>query len=648
MSRKRKLPRRSMDEQVQEDLAGDDLLPLLRKAGLPDDYPALGPLAQQKARLHSLRCWYDLDRPDIFLHSLEDFLKAHFLWTYFYLKPHPLNRGVYTYDDPTNKEDMLRGVFSPSDASGEPAMSVVSATRRMGKTQILVVDSMPFICITRPFSICLISESENKRTMEEIRKMKRQVEQNDRIHQDFGGSGEMFPRNTKQGVWSAHELEFIHHSGSRILGHSLGSAQRGRGPIYGVIDDAEDENNSFNKEWRRWLFQMILGTYKNMFGPGGVFCMIGTPVHEGSCLNLAMKGMIEGDENPQSDIRFKDFRRIKVPLIYKDSSGKWQSHQPQRISVAVFLRRMQIDPVNTMREILCEPASSGMQAFPFDTYRHGFMQCSDTKGDYFLDLYTGERMSWEEFIRTTRIVGAGDLADGQSIDSDPGACVYVGVRGSTVYVLDAYVKRCHAQDLIDMAFSLAEPLSCEYFGWETSAMQTVIYRVAQEKAEQLRREGRLPPVLREIENARKNKIRRILTMIGLFTGNRIRFMHFEPLTDEEGRIHTPAEHPRREMHLELLEQVRTYTDEGRSGHDDAIDALEMAVRILYLTGMIEYEVPEREPEEIDTDTRLERWRELGMSFPEEAIPEACWTPAIRERILQQQDTEDFPAPVAYL
>jgi hypothetical protein len=92
------------------------------------------------------------------------------------------------------------------------------------------------------------------------------------------------------------------------------------------------------------------------------------------------------------------------------------------MSVKTFHEEMKLDPVGAMREILCEPAPSGIRAFNFDPVKHGFMHClADDGSEYMLDLLTGEEMPWRDFLAQLSVAGAGDLADGQSKEADPGA-----------------------------------------------------------------------------------------------------------------------------------------------------------------------------------------------------------------------------------
>jgi hypothetical protein len=245
-----------------------------------------------------------------------------------------------------------------------------------------------------------------------------------------------------------------------------------------------------------------------------------------------------------------------------------------------------------------------------------------------LDLFSQTMRPWGEFMDEIRCVGAGDLADGQSADSDQGALVWHGVDADgLVYVLDVHVKRCLAEDLIEAAYRISEEWNCEIFGWEKAAMLVVINRIAKRKVQELRAAGKTPPIFRELENAKKNKIRRILTMSPLFSQNLIRFRCFDAVRLQDGSVHYPAPYGRKDSYQVLLDQIIEYTDEGIRGPDDAVDACEMAAR---LSGSVRGELAQKiDPH--DPMKVLEMWRKAGLIMSVSQVPRPCWTPEMEEK-----------------
>ncbi len=639
--------RKRVDDDLKKDLTGAELKELLHKAHLPEDYPTLTPKVQRAARLSVLRSWFDPALPHVLCTDVENFVAAHFLYSEFYIKPAEINRGVYFFQDPVNKYELDRLIMAPPTKPEEPSKSVVTATRRFGKTQTIIIEMIPLMCLVRPFTCCLVSEVNDKRTGEELDKIKYQIERNERIHSDFGAEGVLFPKSRTEGTWNKHHLRFIHFPGVEIMGHSLGSAQRGRGPLYGVIDDPENEDNTYNRDWRRNFFNKLLHVYVPMFHFGGKLCWIGTPVHEGSCLSLAMRGMSEQeqDEDPTVDRRFMDWHRGKFPLIVRDEAGDYVSMQPERLSVQGFLTKMEIDPIAAQKEILCEPVTPGTRAFRYDPVKHGFMHCKTGDEEYMLDLYTGEQRPWKDFLDELIVFGAGDLADGQSADCDPGALVWIGIDSQgVVFVLDAWQGRVFAEKQVKAAYDISVLLNCEVFGWEKASLLCVVNRILPAREVQERRDrGEIPPVFREIENHHKNKVRRILTMTGIFGSHQIRFLQFGTIQGPDGVVHRPVDHGRESAYRDLIGQIVEFTDEGIRGRDDLIDALEMVFRLV--SGRRGELVQEQNDD--PSDLMVEKWKKTGFFITPNSLPPDRWTEKM-QREMEKEPVGPLVGVVPYV
>lgn len=622
------MPRRAkMDNDLQRDLKGSELKSLLRKAHLPADYPDLSYRDKWKARESVLTGWFEPDSPHILVTRLNNFLAAFFLWVEFYIKPAQLNKGIYYFDDPGFKYSMVRQVMGPSRDEDEPTKTIVQATRRTGKTQTLIIELLPFLVINRPYTTVLVSEFNDTRTKEEMKKIKVQIEQNERIESDFGGEGILYPKSRDTEPWSTGHLQLLRHPFSEILGHSFGSAQRGRGPLFGVIDDPETEETTFNRDWRRDFFDKLFNVYCSMFHFGGKFVWIGTPIHNSSCLSQAMRGVSEKKEADEESLenKWSDWDRCMYPVIYRDKAGHWQSHQPQRISVEAFLKKRARNPFSVAAEILCQPVTPGNRLFNYDPVAHGFAEIESQGKRYMVDYRTGEWKPWAEFINELRCFGAIDMADGESEDSDPGALVFIGIDAhGTVFVLDCVFGRIILEKLIVLLFELGETWNCEAVAGERTAMQICINRGVRDYSERRRTKTWNTAQFLEVENTKKNKVRRIMTMIPLFRGHEIRLRNFDSVTDQEGRTlhHVPFE--REESYRELIAQVAEITDEGIRGPDDAVDALEMAFRI---SEGCRGEIIETE-EEHPMDKGLASFRKIGLNLPLERVPVAGRSPKI--------------------
>lgn len=621
--------KRSIDEEFQRDVSGSDLDLFLIKAGLPVSYPKLTVEAATKARRYVLASWFDPSQPQKLITNLRKFLQALFLWREYYVKP--TQPGVYYYRDHDRLYHMLATVFGAPMELKEPNKALVQGTRRTGKTIPLVVEMMPFLCIVRPFSCCLLSEFNDKRTGEELIKIKTFVQENTRISSDFG---DVYSQSIRKGkTWSNHHLQFTTFPGCEIMGHSIKSSQRGRGPIYGVLDDPEDEDQSFNIEYRRWFFDRLFGVYLPMFNEGSHICWIGTPYHAGSCLSLAFKDQSEQEEHEDAleDLRFRDWHKINYAVIQEQEPGKYISHQPDRMSVEKFLKKLEIDPVSARKEIMCLPVTPGARLFPYQMGRHGFMYCESgrAKDAYIVDFATGMKKPWDEFLTGLRTFVACDLTGGRSVDADPGAVVVVGVDNTgVVYVLDVFLQICGVPQQIHMAHELAERWRCEVLAWEKVGFQCVVEDVTKEVRVERMNEGKYMPVVVAIDNTRHGrKPVRMQRLVHLFGENRIRFRIFEPATGPDGIRYTPGTYTNRGYYQGLMGQVREYTDRGIRGHDDAIDALEMAIRTAG-----PHLAEKRVTSTVDPlDDYLDRAESAGFNFPDDTIPPQNWNKRLAQK-----------------
>jgi hypothetical protein len=525
-------------------------------------------------------------------------------------------------------------MLAPPKIPTEPSKSILKAGRGLAKTQTCCIEALSLMGVVRPFTGILLTELNAQRTAEEIRKIKLQIEQNERIHSDFGGEGVLYKKGGKNSeTWNSECLTFAHLPRTYVMGHSMGSAQRGRRPLLEVWDDVESEDMTYNRDLRRKMMDQLFNVYLPMLAAGGHFMMIGTPIHKSAVLELAFRGMSETetmDEDACVDARFRDFTRVKFPMIFRNKLGQYQSQQPQRLDVEGFERRKSVQGIASVAaELQCEPMTPGQRAFSFDAFKHGFMHCKD-QGDgheYMLDLHSQTMQPWGEFMEEVRCIGAADLADGQSADSDQGALVWQGVNAEgLVFVLDVFVKRCMAEELIETAYRISEEWDCEVFGWEKAALQVVVNRIARRLVAALRDAGKTPPIFRELDNAKKNKIRRILTMSPLFTQGFIRFRHFDAVRLPDGSVHHPAPYHRKESYQVLLDQIIEYTDEGIRGPDDAVDACEMAARLsAEVRGRIAQTINPDDPMKV-----LEMWRKAGLTLSISQVPRAAWTPEMVE------------------
>ncbi len=604
----------------------------MESMGLPSDYLILSKPAKREARLKSLRSWFDPDpsRANVLVNDVDKFVKAQRLWVEFYMKPDVHNAGVYHFKDPTHKYEMVRIAMSDAKVAKQPSKAGMVAPRGSTKTITLIQELVSMIAVVKTVPVqILMSQINFDRTNEEMRKLRMQFERNETIHRDFGGPGVLFPKSRIGGErWNDKSMGFAHNR-STVMGYSIDSAQRGRHPTLGIIDDPEDEDNSRLQEWRRRYFRWLFSTYLPMFGPGGKIFWIGTLIHEFSCLHMAMRGVFDksgdvDDDISERDERFDSWNRRVFQLIEGYGTEDEYSIFPDKHSVEDFRAFVTTHGLSAaMAEFQGMPIAAGQFVFKRDAYRHSYMRCTGEDGDYMLDVKLGTILPWEKFLESLYIVAAVDPSDSIQASADPGAIGFIGIaEDGTVYVLDMWIRRSHAEDLIEQAYDMCRANRAHKMGIEREAMASFVLRYAKRFEDKLRKDGFTPPFARGLQCQRTSKVRRIIAAIRPLIGDHeIRFKRFEQVVTSDGTVHVAAPDAHQRFHRILGDQVDGYTDEGGTGHDDGVDVLHMAIRLLGQTrgAGVQDENPDEYKQEWD------EWAEAGIDWGRKRIPHKWWS-----------------------
>lgn len=623
----------------------------LEACHLPANYYRLKARAQREARMAVLTDWFDLAQPAVLCTSTANYLAAHRLFVDYYLKPDSFTGTRYYRQDPEHKYEMLELAMSPPLQETEPGKTALTAARLSAKTVTLVQESCTMISIVRPNSFVLISELNQERTSEEMRNIRFMIQNNERLHRDFGGPGVLFPTGRYGGCpWNDTRLSFQSFNGSLILGISIMSAHRGRHPIYGVIDDPDDGKMSATKEGRDAFFDWFFRTYLPMFQRGGKVTWIQTITHQDCLIAYAMRGlrdtggegaMEEGQK--EKDERFDDWRRHNFPLIRESEDGTFRSIWPEYMSVEGFeQKKISYGLAAALAEYNGEIIPEGSFSFHRDPIADCYMHCVARPGDdeeYYLDLRTGHRCGWQSFLDSLFVVGAADISDSLKPTADLAGICIIGVdaRG-VIHVLDIYNRRCRIETQIEIAYEvMARQWHPSKFTWEDEALQSFVIRHAERYVRELEAEGFHAPQPRGMKNEGSKKTHRIIGVVGASLRNhRLRFPRLEPFTDGEGTEHHPVLHPRAMDFGRLLQQVDTYTEDGPFGHDDGIDALHMALRTVWLLRGRDVQVDQDPNQAI-----LDDWEKAGIRFNRYNVPMECWP----QSWLRDYHREQMPTPV---
>lgn len=610
----------------------------LRACRLPPEYWDLTKDGRQYARFASLRSWYDPSKPNVVCTNVENLIAALYLWNTFYIKPAECNRGRYFYRDPIHKYEMVESVFSPPKVATEPAKTLLIAPRGSTKTETIIQQAVPMLVCCRPNTEILVNEVNDTRTAEEGSKLLKQLEENDLIHEDFGGKGELFPRTIRgRKKWNVHEMELVHLPGCKVMCWSFGSAQRGRHPCMWIFDDPEDPRKPLNAEHRRKFFDRVFHVGMPMLTQGNICAWITTMIL-GSCAEMAAKNRNIGEIDPElaeamKDVRFDDWNRIVIDLLIEKEDGTMESVYPDHLSVDGYNEKAKaLGKRGAMAEYRGIAIASGEFVFERDQFKNGYMHCrrqrpqDDVPEEYFVDLGTGEIVPWLQWIKTLYVGGANDLADSTAIDADYGSIVAVGVdtKGKS-FLLDAVVKRMIADDIVWRSFLMAGEWGAQVWGWEVGALQRVVFRMAKRFRARLESEGMKAPALVALANNQTEKTQRIIAGIRpLLVSGDLAMPVLESVRDNQGRLHVPIDHANRSYLRILYDQLDTFTDEGASGHDDGPDGLQMALRVLQSRRGVEI------PAANANDTEDEKWLEMGINLNRHLLPQECWSQRMRE------------------
>lgn len=605
----------------------------LKAAHLPEDYDQLGKPAQADARKSVFGSYWDPAKPAELVCSVRNAVAAAFLWNEHYEKGCVNGRGIYTMRDGQFKYDLVAATLSPPLVPSEPAKTAFHVVRGGTKTTTIVRQLAKMIPITRPYSQILIVEANLPRNNEEIQKIAFDIETNERIHEDFGGDGELFSNRSNVAYkWSSNQLDFRHFPACGILGYSFTAKQLGRHPLMVLLDDIENiedvkkggAGRKPNILDRRQIFQLIFKTFKHMLYPGGKLVWFGN-ARPGTCLETALADPKDPTTVHLADKRFDDWRKLRFTMIYTDEDGNRKSRMPDHTSVKGYdLAKITSGASVVGSEMDGVDVPDGECVLTRNPYTHGYMHAvrtfpmTDVIEEYFLDLHTWKEMPWEVFLKSLSTVSACDPANSQEADADFGATATVGTDPAGVkYVLDVDMTKIPADKWPERAYSSAAKWGCDRIAWETVAMQTLVLGRARELATALEDEGCTEvPVSVPVPNGQRNKHLRVLSVLGpLHRNSKIRYPRWTPVEGPDGVTHYPAECGKLEMWNELFQEIDTYTSEGSgTRYDDPIDALQMAIR----AGGNRVGNEGKEVNEIQES--IERWNKRGIQWNPNVLP----------------------------
>ena len=281
--------------------------------------------------------------------------------------------------------------------------------------------------------------------------IKLEIEENDRIKQDFGELKGPFSK------WA--DNDFVTRNGVRVLARGRGQRIRGLRwrqyrPDRIMIDDLENDKNVRNprivKEGVDWIKGAVLGS----LAVGGNLMMVGNLFNKRCVL---AQFIYEKDDQGKPQYISRIFRAIK-----DDGTALWPQNWPlDRLAK----RKAAMGSVVFNREMMNDPRDEeGL--FREEWFRY-----------YLPTEIAGKQLAVFSFIDAS--VGAGESADYKAL-------VTVGQDGEGIlYVLDAFIRKCSIDQLLRVAYSRYDEFHAQLIGVEDNAFQKLLLRdfdiLAQEK-----------------------------------------------------------------------------------------------------------------------------------------------------------------------
>lgn len=354
--------------------------------------------------------------------------------------------------------------------------------------------------------------------------IKLEIEENPRFLQDFG---------ELKGNYKWEEGNFITKNHVRVLARGIGQKIRGLRyrqwrPDYFRLDDMEDDMSAHNpkrvEKALDWITKAVLPAGSEA-GLEATLLFIGTVIRKRAVMDVLLN-------HPD----YASWKRLVFPaIIYSpDAPSSGKSYWPEKYPVSKL--------ENIKGTIGTKSFQSEMQQDP-----------RDEEGDF--------QEGWIRYYHPAELIGlplVKTTAIDPSIKETSTACfkaiITLGMDPEgIIYCLDAFIRRCSINQMIEAAYLRYDEFSSSTFGLETVAGQEFLINEFNRTA--AKKKYHLP--LRRIEQ-RENK--------------EVRIKGLSPLV-ELGVIRFKRGHSDQNL---LIEQLLNFP----SGEMDGPDALEMAVRLL--------------------------------------------------------------------
>jgi len=424
----------------------------------------------------------------------------------------------------------------------------IAAPRGNAKSSISTTIVPLFMALNKKKKFTVLLSDSSTQANSFLASIREEIENNERIIQDYG--------DQVGDIWKFDDI--ILKNGSKI--QSLGAKKKIRGlrhkdqrPDLIIGDDLENDENVSNPDQRRKMSDWWFKAVSKAGDETTDIVIVGTILHYDSLLATLLKNPI---------YKSRKFQAVKK-FSQSDLWHKWEDlYSLKRIKEAEELFKDNKDDMLSGTDVLWEDGQSYLDLMvirltegpaSFDSeYQNNPVNPEDC-------LFREEWFKFHEGGEYTQIVGAVDPSLGK-IKGDYSAIVFLGKhKDGYIDVLKATVERLYPDQTIKRIIDDAKSIHKSYpqtkitaFGVETVAFQEFF---KDQLIDETRKEGVYLPVV-ETENQTTKKKVRIQSLQPHIKNGTIRFKQDQRL---------------------LLEQLKYYP---LADHDDAPDALEMALRKL--------------------------------------------------------------------
>lgn len=500
-------------------------------------------------------------------------------------------RHIYKLLEAASKERGKKIAFAAPRGSGKSTLI----------TQIYVLYS---VCYSLEKYIMIISNTASQ-SIQILNNVKQELKENELLRRAF-------PEVCNAG----ETARFIHWqkdsiiTGNKIMVIALGAEQGIRGrrmganrPTLVVVDDLENSESTFSRgsrEKMKGIFEnsilmsgseitnyLIIG---NLFHP---HCLLSDYVCEKKtnqwiheCYSAIMK-------MPTADKLWDEWSQIYNSNREFEGSGGpdvalkyYQLHEtemnegallfwPERYSLYDMMVMREENPISFQNELQNQPIDPTLVFFNTDEFRH----------------WNVSHKSVEELLRwigsSLELYGFCDPALGRyAMKGDYSAIIVLAYdrAHNVIYVIEADIKRCRPDELIDDILAYCRPYKFVRFGVEANGFQEFVIDQLQKKAD----EAGIRIVFDKIES-KQDKLVKIQALRFWFKGGGLQFCSSQ---------------------RELLEEAR-YFPKGK--HVDGLDALAMAVNLITSTGQSDIKQQSEILKKVSSSINRKGWKNITVA-----------------------------------